>query len=150
MIEPTDTYLKLTDHARRVMQHATREAQALRNEYIGSEHMLLGILVEGTGVAAHALTNLGLSSETICFVLTVITAVQPSPAASALSAKLIFDFAIEEARGFNHDYIGTEHLLLALLREKDGVAARVILTLGVSLERVREEVLALLGLFKEE
>jgi ATP-dependent Clp protease ATP-binding subunit ClpC len=146
MLDQTFSYLKLNDHARRVMEHATREAQALRNESIGSEHILLGMMTEGTGVAVHALKYLGVGSEEICFVLTDITAVQPSPAASALSAKLIIDYAIDEARRFNHDYVGTEHLLLGMLRDTDGVAARVLVTLGVSLELAREVVLNLLGL----
>src|SRR5437868_6232485 len=139
-----------TDRARKVMQLANQEAQRLNHEYIGTEHILLGLVKEGGGVAGNVLKNLDIDLRKIR--LEVEKLVQSSPEVDAPGklpptprAKKVLEYAIEEARNFNHNYVGTEHLLLGLLREQEGVAAQVLMNLGLRLEVVREEVLNILG-----
>ncbi|HYT92924.1 MAG TPA: Clp protease N-terminal domain-containing protein, partial [Gemmataceae bacterium] len=117
-------YERYTDRAREVMQLANQEAQRFNHEYIGTEHILLGLVKEGSGVAANALNNLGIELRKIRQEIEKI--VQPGPETINLGkvpqtprAKKVIDFALEEARNFNHDYVGTEHLLLGLLREQE-------------------------------
>ena len=145
-------YERFTDQARRVMQLANREAQRLRHEYIGTEHVLLGLIAEGSGVAANVLKNLGLDRRKIREEVERI--VQPGPDFDdGLTGRLphtpytkkAIEYAVEEARRLNHNYVGTEHLLLGLLREERGVVAPVLANLGLKLEDVRAEVLNLLG-----
>jgi ATP-dependent Clp protease ATP-binding subunit ClpC len=143
-------YERFTDRARKVMQLANQEAQRFNHEYIGTEHILLGLVKEGSGVAANVLKNLDVDLRKIR--LEVEKLVQSGPDMVTMGklpqtprAKKVIEYAIEEARNLNHNYVGTEHLLLGLLREQEGVAAQVLMNLGLKLEDVREEVLNLLG-----
>src|SRR5438132_378651 len=143
-------YERFTDRARKVMQLATQEAQRFNHEYIGTEHILLGLVKEGSGVAANVLKNLDIDLRKIR--LEVEKIVQSGPDMVTMGklpqtprAKKVIEYSIEEARNLNHNYVGTEHLLLGLLREQEGVAAQVLMNLGLRLEDVREEVLNLLG-----
>ncbi len=143
-------YERFTDRARKVMQLANQEAQRFNHEYIGTEHILLGLVKEGSGVAANVLKNLDVDLRKIR--LEVEKLVQSGPDMVTMGklpqtprAKKVIEYAIEEARNLSHNYVGTEHLLLGLLREDEGVAAQVLRNLGLKLEDVREEVLNLLG-----
>src|SRR6266496_1072630 len=143
-------YERFTDRARKVMQLANQEAQRFNHEYIGTEHILLGLVKEGSGVAANVLKNLDVDLRKIR--LEVEKLVQSGPDMVTMGrlphtprAKKVIEYSIEEARNLNHNYVGTEHLLLGLLREQEGVAAQVLMNLGLKLEDVREEVLNLLG-----
>src|SRR5919199_418333 len=143
-------YERFTDRARKVMQLANQEAQRFNHEYIGTEHILLGLIKEGSGVAANVLKNLDIDLRKIR--LEVEKIVQSGPEMVTMGklpqtprAKKVIEYSIEEARNLNHNYVGTEHLLLGLLREQEGVAAQVLMNLGLKLEDVREEVLNLLG-----
>src|SRR3982750_3250939 len=145
-------YERFTDRARKVMQLANQEAQRFNHEYIGTEHILLGLVKEGSGVAANVLKNLDIDLRKIR--LEVERIVQHGQGGDQVvmgrlphtpRAKKVIEYSIEEARNLNHSYVGTEHLLLGLLREQEGVAAQVLMNLGLKLEDVREEVLNLLG-----
>src|SRR3982750_4915296 len=143
-------YERFTDRARKVMQLANQEAQRLNHEYIGTEHVLLGLVKEGSGVAANVLKNLDVDLRKIR--LEVEKLVQSGPEMVTMGklpqtprAKKVIEYSMEEARNLNHNYVGTEHILLGLLREQEGVAAQVLMNLGLKLEEVREEVLNLLG-----
>ncbi len=145
-------YERFTDRARKVMQLANQEAQRFNHEYIGTEHVLLGLVKEGSGVAANVLKNLDIDLRKIR--LEVEKIVQHGPGGEQVvmgrlphtpRAKKVIEYSVEEARNLNHNYVGTEHLLLGLLREQEGVAAQVLMNLGLKLEDVREEVLNLLG-----
>src|SRR5687768_14406384 len=141
---------RFTDRARKVMALANQEAQRFNHEYIGTEHILLGLVKEGSGVGANVLKNLDIDLRKVR--LEVEKLVKSGPDMVTMGklpqtprAKKVIEYAIEEARSLNHNYVGTEHLLLGLLREQDGVAAQVLMNLGLKLEDVREEVLNLLG-----
>ncbi len=141
---------RFTDRARKVMALANQEAQRFNHEYIGTEHILLGLVKEGSGVGANVLKNLDVDLRKVR--LEVEKLVKSGPDMVTMGklpqtprAKKVIEYAIEEARSLNHNYVGTEHLLLGLLREHDGVAAQVLMNLGLKLEEVREEVLNLLG-----
>ena len=141
---------KFTDRARKVMALAREEAKRFNHEYIGTEHILLGLVKEGSGVAANVLQNLDIDLKKIR--LEVEKIVQTGPDLVSVGqlpftprVKKVLEYAIEEARAMGHNYIGTEHQLLGLLREQEGVAAQVLLNLGVKLDDVREEVIELLG-----
>jgi len=141
---------RFTDRARKVMALANQEAQRFNHEYIGTEHILLGLVKEGSGVGANVLKNLDVDLRKVR--LEVEKLVKSGPDMVTMGklpqtprAKKVIEYAIEEARSLNHNYVGTEHLLLGLLREQDGVAAQVLMNLGLKLEDVREEVLNLLG-----
>lgn len=143
-------YERFTDRARKVMQLANQEAQRFNHEYIGTEHVLLGLIKEGSGVAANVLKNLDVDLRKIR--LEVEKLVQSGPDMVTMGklpqtprAKKVIEYSMEEARNLNHNYVGTEHILLGLLREQEGVAAQVLMNLGLKLEEVREEVLNLLG-----
>jgi ATP-dependent Clp protease ATP-binding subunit ClpC len=143
-------YERFTDRARKVMQLANQEAQRFNHEYIGTEHVLLGLIKEGSGVAANVLKNLDIDLRKIR--LEVEKLVQSGPDMVTMGklpqtprAKKVIEYSMEEARNLNHNYVGTEHILLGLLREQEGVAAQVLMNLGLKLEDVREEVLNLLG-----
>jgi ATP-dependent Clp protease ATP-binding subunit ClpC len=145
-------YERFTDRARKVMQLANQEAQRFNHEYIGTEHILLGLVKEGSGVAANVLKNLDIDLRKIR--LEVEKIVQTGTGSEMVTmgklphtprAKKVIEYSIEEARNLGHNYVGTEHLLLGLLREQEGVAAQVLMNLGLKLEDVREEVLNLLG-----
>ena len=141
---------RFTDRARKVMALANQEAQRLNHEYIGTEHVLLGLLKEGSGVGANVLKNLGVYLKTVrCEVEKLVLRGPELLGQGKLPqtprAKRAIGYAISEARGINHKYVGTEHLLLGLLKEPDGVAAQALLRCGVTLEGVREEIIHLLG-----
>jgi ATP-dependent Clp protease ATP-binding subunit ClpC len=141
---------RFTERARKVIILAKEEARRFNHDYIGTEHILLGLIREGEGVAAAVLQKMGLSLENIR--LEVEKLVQPGPATQIMGdipftprAKKALELAAEEARSLGHNYIGTEHLLLGLIREGEGVASQVLLNLGLDLERVRNEVMEILG-----
>ncbi len=141
---------RFTDRARKVMALANQEAQRLNHEYIGTEHILLGLVKEGSGVGATVLKQLDVDLRKVR--LEVEKLVKSGPDMVTMGrlpqtprAKKVIEYAIEEARSLGHNYVGTEHLLLGLLREQDGVAAQVLINLGLKLEDVRDEVLNLLG-----
>ncbi|MDR4497047.1 MAG: ATP-dependent Clp protease ATP-binding subunit [Candidatus Scalindua sp.] len=141
---------KFTDRARKVMALAREEAKRFNHEYIGTEHILLGLVKEGSGVAANVLQNLDIDLKKIR--LEVEKIVQSGPDLVSVGqlpftqrVKKVLEYSMEEAKAMGHNYIGTEHQLLGLLREQEGVAAQVLLNLGAKLEDVREEVIELLG-----
>ena len=143
-------YDRFTDRARKVMAYGRQEAQRFNHDYIGTEHILLGLIKEGSGVAANVLRNLDVDIKKIR--LEVEKVVQSSPDTVTKGqipftprAKKVIEYSLEEARALGHNYIGTEHILLGLLRESEGVAAHVLMNLGLKLDEVREEVLSLLG-----
>lgn len=159
-----------TERVRRSLQLAREEAMTLRHEYVGSEHILLGLCSEGGGVAEAAMTNLGVKLDNVR--TAVLQIVKPGQAdgvrdtspgilstiASSIGlggsgtdlpytsrAKKALELSMLEARELNHSYVGTEHLLLGLLREEKGIAAQVLASMGMTVPGVREEVLRLLG-----
>jgi ATP-dependent Clp protease ATP-binding subunit ClpC len=139
-----------TDRVRKVLAMAREEAIRLQHDYVGTEHILLGLIKEGEGVAAAVLTNLNVDLEQINE--RIEEAVRKGKATIALGelpytsrAKKVLEYAMAEARELNHSYVGTEHLLLGLLREEKGIAAQVLNSLGVTLEDARAETLKLLG-----
>jgi hypothetical protein len=143
-------YAQFTDRARKVMQLANQEAQRFRHEYIGTEHILLGLIKEGSGVAANVLKNLEIDLPNVRREVEKLIRSGPymvatdRPQQTSLAKKVIF-CAMEEARNLKHNYVGTEHILLGLLREQEGVAAQVLMNLGLRLDQVRAEVYSLLG-----
>ncbi len=146
---------RFTDRARKVMALANQEAQRFNHEYIGTEHILLGLVKEGSGVGATVLKNLEVDIKKLR--LEVEKLVKSGPDMVTMGklpqtprAKKVIEYAIEEARSLNHNYVGTEHILLGLLRESEGIAAQVLMNLGLKLEDVRQEVLNLLGAGVEE
>ena len=141
---------RFTDRARKVMALANQEAQRFNQDYIGTEHILLGLVKEGSGVGATVLKNLDVDIKKLR--LEVEKSVKSGPDMVTMGklpqtprAKKVIEYAIEEARALNHNYVGTEHILLGLLRESEGIAAQVLMNLGLKLEDVRQEVLNLLG-----
>src|SRR5512147_3148018 len=140
-----------TERVRKVLQMAREEAQRLHHEYVGTEHILLGLIREGEGVAAAVLQNLSVDleevqqkiEETVKKGKAAQTAGPDLPYTSR--AKKVLELAMSEARELNHSYVGTEHLLLGLLREEKGIAAQVLTDAGVNLEQARAETLRLLG-----
>jgi ATP-dependent Clp protease ATP-binding subunit ClpC len=142
---------QFTERARKVLGLARQEAQKFNHEYIGTEHILLGLILEGSGVAATVLRNMDVDLRKIR--LEIEKLVQQGPQVMTAPSKLPFtprakrviDLAKEEAATLNHEHVGTEHLLLGLLRENEGIAAQVLMNLGVRLDEVREEVLDLLS-----
>src|SRR5438132_4242175 len=143
-------YERFTDRARKVMQLANREAQRFNHEYIGPEHILLGLVKEGSGVAANVLNNLNIDLRKVRLEVGKIVQAGPDVVTQGKlpqtpRAKKVIEYAVEEARHLNHNYVGTEHLLLGLLREQEGVAAQVLLKLGVRLDDARNETFRMLG-----
>ena len=141
---------KFTERARKVILLAKEEAKKFNHDYIGTEHILLGLIREGEGVAAAVLQKLGLSPEKIRLEVEKLVQSGPSTMVSGdipftPKAKKVIELAMEEARSLGHNYIGTEHLLLGLIREGEGVASQVRMNLGLDLNRVRNEVITLLG-----
>jgi ATP-dependent Clp protease ATP-binding subunit ClpC len=140
---------RFTDRARRVVVQAQSEARALGHDYIGTEHLLLGLLGEGSGLGAKALETLGVSADALrARVVGVIgTGDHESSAHIPFTpqAKQVLKLSLDEAKQFGHHYIGTEHLLLGLIQEIDGVAARALADAGADLDRVRAEVTRLLA-----
>ncbi|MFM8980556.1 MAG: ATP-dependent Clp protease ATP-binding subunit [Planctomycetia bacterium] len=141
---------RFTDRARRVMALARQEAQRFNHDYIGTEHILLGLVQEGSGVAASVLKNLDIDLKKIRhevekLVSSGTTMVTMGQLPFTPRAKKVLELSLEEASALGHTYIGTEHLLLGLIRENEGIAAQVLRNLKVKLEDVRDEVLELLG-----
>jgi ATP-dependent Clp protease ATP-binding subunit ClpC len=141
---------KFTERVRKVMYVAREEAARLQHDYIGTEHLLLGILREGEGIAASVLSNLKLDLDAIR--QAVESMVSASGGTMTIGeipftprAKRVLELSVDEARQLGHNYVGTEHLLLGLIREGEGIAARVLLELGVDRKKVRDETLRLLG-----
>jgi len=134
---------KFTERARKVLTLAQEEAQRFNHNYIGTEHVLLGLVKEGEGVAAKVLSNLGVELDNVRSAVEFIIGRGERTVSGEIGltprAKKVIELAVDEARRLNHNYIGTEHLLLGLLREGEGVAASVLESLGVSLEKVRAE-----------
>ncbi len=141
---------RFTERARKVILLAKEEAKRFNHDYIGTEHILLGLIREGEGVAAAVLQNLGLSSDQIRLEVEKLVQLGPSTIVSGdipftPKAKKVIELAMDEARNLGHNYIGTEHLLLGLIREGEGIAAQVLVNLGLDLGKVRQEVMELLG-----
>jgi ATP-dependent Clp protease ATP-binding subunit ClpA len=136
-------YERFTDRARKVMQLANQEAQRFNHEYIGTEHILLGLIKEGSGIAAAVLKELGVELSKAR--LEVEKLMGPGPDITIMGklpqtprAKRVVELAMEAARELKHGYVGTEHILIGLIREKDGAAGQVLANLGVTAERVIE------------
>jgi len=141
---------RFTDRAKKVMNLARQEAQRFNHEYLGTEHVLLGLVQEGSGVAANVLKNMGIELDKIRMEVEKIVKTGPSMVTMGQlpftpRAKKVLELSMEEASNLGHNYIGTEHLLLGLIKENQGIAAQVLLNLSVKLEDVREEVLDFLG-----
>lgn len=145
-----DMFERFTDRARRVLALANQEAQRFNHEYIGTEHILLGIVKEGGGVAANVLRNMNLDLRHVRLEIEKLVKTGPDMVTMGKlpqtpRAKRVIDYAIEEARALNHNYVGTEHILLGIIRERDGVAAQALMNLGVKLESTREEIIELIS-----
>ena len=146
---------RFTDRAKKVMNLARQEAQRFNHEYLGTEHILLGLVQEGSGVAANVLKNMGIDLTKIRAEVEKIVKNGPSMVTMGQlpftpRAKKVLELSMEEASNLGHNYIGTEHLLLGLIKENEGIAAQVLMNLGVKLEDVREEVLEFLGADTQE
>ena len=139
---------RFTDRARRAVELAQEEARRLNHNYIGTEHILLGLIREGEGVAAKALESLGISLEAVRQqVEKIIGRGQQAPSGHipfTPRAKKVLELSLREAKALGHNYIGTEHILLGLIREGSGVAAQVLVKLGADLNRARQQVVQLL------
>src|SRR5205809_955148 len=140
---------RFTDRARRVVVLAQEEARMLNHNYIGTEHILLGLIHEGEGVAAKALESLGSSLEGVRqHVEEIIGRGEAAPSGHipfTPRAKKVLELSLREALQLGHNYIGTEHILLGLIREEEGVAAQVLERLGLTLDRIRQEVVGLVS-----
>ena len=140
---------RFTDRARRVVVLAQDEARRLNQNYIGTEHLLLGLIHEGDGIAARALETMGISLEAVRAQVIEIIGEGEQPTTGHIPftprARKVLEFSMREALQLGHNYIGTEHILLGLLREGDGVAAQVLVKLGADLNNVRQTVIELLS-----
>ncbi|MDP2923438.1 MAG: ATP-dependent Clp protease ATP-binding subunit [Candidatus Omnitrophota bacterium] len=141
---------RFTERARKVLVLAKEEARRFNHDYIGTEHILLGLIREGEGVACAVLQNLGIDLERLRIEIEKL--ISPGSSASVLGdipftprAKKALELAAEEAHNLGHNYIGTEHILLGLIREGEGLASQVLFSLGVDLRKIREEIATLLG-----
>ena len=144
-----DRFDKFTERARKVLTLAQEEATRFNHNYIGTEHLLLGLVREGEGVAAKVLANLGVELDRVRGAVEFIIGRGDRMIVGEIGltprAKKVIELAVDEARRLGHHYIGTEHLLLGLVREGEGIAAGVLESLGVNLEKVRKETIAVLG-----
>ena len=141
---------RFTERARKVIALAKEEARKFNHDYIGTEHILLGLVKEGRGVAAAVLKNLGMSLDKIRFEVEKLVKAGPSTKINGdipftARAKRVIELAMDEARSLGHNYVGTEHLLLGLIAEGEGMASQVLMNLGLDLNKVRQEVMNLLG-----
>ena len=140
---------KFTDRARRVIVLAQEEARMLNHNYIGTEHILLGLIHEGAGVAVRALESLGVSLDDVRRDVEEMIGRGQHELSGHIPftprAKKVLELSLRESQQLGHDYIGTEHILLGLIREGEGVAAQVLVKLGADLNRVRQQVIQLLG-----
>lgn len=139
---------RFTERARKVLTLAQEEAQRFNHNYIGTEHLLLGLVREGEGVAAKVLSNLGIDLSKIRSAVDFIIGRGERQVLGEIGltprAKKVIELAVDEARRLGHHYVGTEHLLLGLIREGEGIASGVLESLGVNLEKVRSEVIKVL------
>ena len=144
-----EQFEKFTDRARKVLTLAQEEATRFNHNYIGTEHLLLGLVRENDGVAAKVLANMGVQlskvRSAVEFIIGRGESMVPGELGLTPRAKKVLELAIDEARRLNHHYIGTEHLLLGLVREGEGIAAGVLESLGVNLERVRTQVMQIVS-----
>ena len=149
MFGSMDRFDKFTDRARKVLTLAQDEAQRFNHNYIGTEHLLLGLVREGEGVAARVLENMNVELAKVRTAVEFIIGRGDRPVVGEVGltprAKRVIELAIDEARRLGHNYIGTEHLLLGLVREGEGIAAGVLESLGVNLDKVRHEVIRVLS-----
>jgi ATP-dependent Clp protease ATP-binding subunit ClpC len=141
-------YERFTDTARKSMRLANKVAQRYHHEYVGTEHILLGIVEEGSGVAVTILKDLNVNPKKLCLRVEEIVQNGPDPMTMGKlpqtpRAKKVIEYAMEEARNLKHNYVGTEHMLLGLLREKEGVAGQVLMDFGVRPDDVRREIVKL-------
>jgi ATP-dependent Clp protease ATP-binding subunit ClpC len=140
---------KFTERARKVLSLAQDEAQRLNHNYVGTEHLLLGLVREGDSTAAKVLRNLGVKLNyvrgAVQFIIGRGDRIVLGDIGLTPSSKKVIELAVDEARRLNHQYIGTEHLLLGLVREGEGIAADVLESLGVTLEKVRFQTLQVLN-----
>lgn len=141
---------RFTDRARKVLGYAKSEAERLNHDYIGTEHILLGLIKEGSGVAANVLENLSIDLEKVRVEVEKLVEAGTNTLTSGQPpytprAKRVLELALEEARSLDHNYVGTEHILLGLIRENEGMAAQVLHNLSISIDDVRSEVMDLLG-----
>jgi ATP-dependent Clp protease ATP-binding subunit ClpC len=143
-------YERFTDRARKVMQLANQEAQRLNHEYIGCEHILLGLIAEGSGLAINVLKNLDIDLKKVK--QGIVSHLIPGPSMVTMGklpqtpgARKVIELSIQHAKELNDNHIGTEHILLGLLSEGGSLACKVLVELGASLEKVREEILILTG-----
>ena len=145
---------RFTERARRVVVLAQEEARLLNHNYIGTEHILLGLIHEGEGLAAQALQNLGIKLESVrTQVVETLGQGAQSPTGHipfTPRAKKVLELSLREALQLGHNYIGTEHILLGLIREGEGVAAQVLVKLGADLHKVRQTVIHLLSGVQQE
>lgn len=144
-----DRFDKFTERARKVLSLAQEEAQRFQHNYIGTEHLLLGLVREGEGVAAKVLNSLGVElsrvRDSVEFIIGRGDRIVLGEIGLTPRAKKVIELAVDEARRLNHHYIGTEHLLLGLVREGNGIAAGVLESLGVNLEKVRTHTIRVLS-----
>jgi len=145
----SDRFDKCTERARKVLHLAQEEAQRLHHNYIGTEHLLLGLVREGEGVAGKVLTSLGVDLEKVRKAVEDIIGHGDHIVLGEIGltprAKKVIELAVDEARRLNHDYIGTEHLLLGLIREGNGIGADVLESFGLSLQEVRAKTIQVLN-----
>ena len=141
---------RFSDKARIAMKFAREEAERLNHDYLGTEHILLGLIKEQTGIAAQVLESLNIDLESVR--TEILNLVKPSPDTAQVgqlpftpSSKKVIEFAIEEARNFEHNHVGTEHLLLGVLRQEEGIGAQALVNLGLSLANVRQAILKWFG-----
>src|SRR5579871_3835403 len=148
-VNDRDRFDKFTERARKVLSLAQEEAQRFNHNYIGTEHLLLGLVREGEGVAAKVLSNLGVElnkvRSAVEFIIGRGDRIVLGEIGLTPRAKKVIELAVDEARRLNHHYIGTEHLLLGLVREGEGIAAGVLESLGVNLEKVRTQTIQVLS-----
>src|SRR3954464_3726326 len=140
---------RFTEQVQKVMRIANQEAERFNHQYIGTEHILLGPINEGSSVAAVVLKSLGVDLWKMRHEVEKLILDGPDMAATGKvpqvpHAKKVIEYSVEEARNLNHNYVGTEHILLGLLREKEGVAAQVLRGFGLTTEDTRKEVIGLL------
>lgn len=144
-----DRFDKFTERARKVLSLAQEEAQRFQHNYIGTEHLLLGLVREGEGVAAKVLNSLGVELNrvrtSVEFIIGRGDRIVLGEIGLTPRAKKVIELAVDEARRLNHHYIGTEHILLGLVREGDGIAAGVLESLGLNLAKVRTQTLRVLN-----
>ena len=147
-------FKRFTDRARRVVVLAQEEARTLDHNFIGTEHILLGLIREGGGVAAQALESLGIGLDEVRQHVVGMTGrgqyASPGPIPFTPRGKNVLELAVAESRKLGHTYVGTEHILLGLIREGDGVAAQVLARMGADLERTRQTVKELLSHKREQ